>query len=311
MDLLLALILITLTSFWAMIVGIRLGQTASTRLQLIIQLLVVVACSCYFFFVWDRPFLSQYLPHTALIVLANWHPMMGSFFAGMYLASGRIKLRRRLILGPMTLALAGYSIVAPVLGHAPICATATSASPLIAQTTPYTCSPAAAASLLRLYGIAATESEMAKLCLTRHGTHWMGVYRGLKLMTEGTPWEVVAQPFSRKAVMSLGDSPALLSINIDTDRIRTCEDHGFRGSSGHSVLALGSRDHREVMVFDPAPSYGIERWDRKLLSWVSHGVILRLRPRNGTEDEEPVRNRITEATRQYDQFACIGWNSRI
>lgn len=308
MDLFLALILITLTSFWALIVGVRLSQSASCRLQLIAQILVLLASSFYFLFMWDRPFLSRYLPHTALIVLANWHPIMGSFFAGMYLASSKVNRRRRLILGPATLALAGYSIVAPVLGTAPTCEAAASASPLIAQTTPYTCSPAAAASLLRLHGIAATESGMARLCLTRHGTHWMGVYRGLKLMTQGTAWEVDAQPFSHRAVMNLGDTPALLSVNIDTDRITTREDHGFRRGSGHSVLALGSRDQREVMVFDPAPSYGIERWDRRLLSWVSHGVILRLVPRYGDENDAPIRSRIDQAARQYDEFACIGWN---
>src|SRR5260221_7046371 len=38
-------------------------------------------------------------------------------------------------------------------------------------------------------GISATEQEMADLCITRRGTYWQGLYRGLKLKTAGTLWE--------------------------------------------------------------------------------------------------------------------------
>ncbi|MEO2032096.1 MAG: C39 family peptidase [Planctomycetaceae bacterium] len=303
-----ALILMTLTSLWALLAGVRLGQTASSRSQQIIQILVMAAYSAYFLFVWNRPLLSLYLPHTALIVLTNWHPVMGCFFAGMYLSTNRICRRRRLAVAATILLLSGYSIAAPVLGHAPACEPTASGSPLITQTTPYTCSPAAAASLLRLHGIAATESQMADLCLTRQGTHWMGVYRGLTLMTRNTNWDVVAEPFSRAAVMRLDESPALLSVNIDTDLITTREDHGFRDGAGHSVLTLGARDGLQVMVFDPSPSYGIEYWDRRLLSWVSNGVILRLVSRSGSGHEIAVRERISAAAQQHNRFVSVNWD---
>ena len=307
MDLFLATILISLISLWAMIVGFRLGQRSPNRSQLVVQISVLVVSSFYFVFLWNRPLLTLCLPHTALIVLANWHPLMGSFFAGIYLASRRIGRLRRLIVGPGTLLLAGYSIVAPVLGRAPVCEPSQATGPLISQTTPYTCSAAAAASLLQLHGIAATESEMAELCLTRDGTHWMGVYRGLKMMTQESAWDVVVQPFSREAVMMLNDSPAMLSININTDLIDALEDHGFCGHAGHSVLALGSRGNIEVMVFDPCPAYGIECWNEELLSWVSGGVILRLVSRYGAECDGPVKMRISQATREYDEFVYASW----
>ena len=311
MDLFLATILISLISLWAMIVGFRLGQRSPARSLLAVQISVLMVSGVYFVFVWNRPLLTQYLPHTALIVLANWHPLMGSFFAGMYLASRRIGRLRRLIIGPGTLLLAGYSILAPVLGRAPVCEPSQANGPLISQTTPYTCSAAAAASLLQLHGIAATESEMAELCLTRDGTHWMGVYRGLKMMTQESAWDVVVQPFSREAVMMLNESPAVLSININTDLINTSEDHGFCGHAGHSVLALGSRGNIEVMVFDPAPAYGIECWNEELLSWVSGGVILRLVSRYGPECNAPVRMRISQATRKYDEVAYVNWHAQL
>ena len=301
MDLFLAIILMTLITLWTMILGMRLGKHGSSSSQFGIQMLVVGVFSFYFLFVWNRPVLTHWLPHAALIVLANWHAVMASFFTGMYLSSGRIGRNRRLIVGPMTLMLVGYSIVAPVLGNAPTCTPGSSASSLISQTTPYTCSPAAAASLLRLHGISATESKMAELCLTRQGTHWMGVYRGLKLMTQGTVWEVVAEPFSRKALLSLRESPALLSVDIDTDLIAANYEHGFRSNAGHSVLVLRADGDDEVIVFDPAPFYGIECWDREVLSWVSEGVILRLVRRDGSTGDAAVSTRIRKVTLQTDK----------
>lgn len=311
MDLFLAAILIALMSLWAMLIGFRQGQRTSDGSQLMVQGVAVLVSTAYFVFVWEQPRLVSYLPHTAIIVLANWHPLIGSFFAGMYLSSRKVGRLRRITVGPMTLLLAAYAIVAPLLGTAPVCKPGDPASPLVSQTTPYTCSAAAAASLLRLHGIDTSEAQMAELCLTRKGTHWMGVYRGLKLMTDRTPWDVVARPFTRDAVMSLDDSPALLSVNVDTGSIAASEDHGFRGHSGHSVLALGSRDNIEVMVFDPSPAYGIECWDDELLSWVSNGVILQLVPRFGTGLEGQVRERIDRATQEENETMFLSWNVRI
>ncbi len=308
MDLLLATILIALTSLWVMIIGYRQGQKHSGRSRLRVQGIAAVASLLYFAFVWDRPWIAGWVPHTALIVLVNWHPLMGAFFAGMYLSSTQVGPARRYTIGPLTLLLAAYAIVAPLTGRPPVCEPDASDGALITQTTPYTCSAAAAASLLRLHGIETDEAEMAELCLTRKGTHWMGVYRGLKLMTQESEWDVVAQPFSHEAVMNLHETPAILSVNVDTDSIARTEDHGFRSESGHSVLALRSSNNHEVIVFDPSPAYGIECWDRELLSWVSDGVILRLVPRSGPGFDAPVRDRINRATREIDEIAYVSWS---
>ena len=45
-----------------------------------------------------------------------------------------------------------------------------------------------------------TEQEMAELCLTRHGTSWQGLYRGLKLKTAGTGWDVASLPLLRRRI---------------------------------------------------------------------------------------------------------------
>ena len=310
MDLMLAALIVVLASLLALLGGMRIGQSCSVRCQSLSQIAVVIMATFYFAFLWDRPLLTRLLPHTAVILLGNWHAVMGSFFVGVYLTTPSVAPWPRLFVGPATLVLACYSIVAPVIGSAPECAECSSHQLLITQTTDWTCSPAAGASLLRLYGIDATEAQMAELCLTRKGTHWQGLYRGLKLMTASTGWDVVAEPYSAEAAGLLGATPAILSVNIDSASLGP-SDHGFHSSAGHTVLALRSRPAElsnpiaVVTVFDPSPSYGIESWGPTLLNSFSDGVILRLVPRDRTIAQHFVTRRIRQALMAGDSYANV------
>jgi hypothetical protein len=84
------------------------------------------------------------------------------------------------------------------------------------QTTGYSCAPAAAATLLHKYGVAATEDEMAALCATRGGgirtagTSDAGTLRGLrrKLGDRGTP--VISTPSYEEIPV-----PALVAIRLN------------------------------------------------------------------------------------------------
>jgi hypothetical protein len=303
MDLYLAASLIALISLGAMIVGTRVGRQASHRTQFIVQLSVLLVGILYTFCAWNRPVLTQLLPHTGLIVLANWHPVIGSFFAGMYFTSSRVMLCRRMLVGTATLGLAGYSIIAPLAGHPPECIPSSASRILVSQSTPHTCSAAVAASLLRLHGIPATEGTMAELCLTREGTHWLGVYRGLKLMTRNSRWDVVVQPFSCAAARRLGRRPAIFAVNIDTEDIGTSVEHGFCDNAGHSVLALGPSNGAGVVVFDPAPTYGIETWNKAMFDCVSSGVMLSLVARSEQNGSVEVASRVTRLTQGYGLMA--------
>ena len=77
------------------------------------------------------------------------------------------------------------ALFAPVLGAVPECGERWDGS-LCLQTSPRTCTPACAATLLSLHGIDTTERDMAQLCLTRQGrswyggTSWQGLYRGIE-----------------------------------------------------------------------------------------------------------------------------------
>ncbi len=310
MDLCLATALMLLLSGLALRTGMHLAGRASRQVQLTVQLLVLVVGTIFLLCFWNRPILTAVVPHTALIVLENWHGVFGCFLAGMYMSSMRVGRRRRLIVGSFTTVLAVYAIIAPITGRAPTCQPDDPRNILVSQTTPWTCSPAVAASLLRLHGIPATEAGMARLCLTRRGTHWLGLFRGLKLMTAGTEWDVLVEAYSPSAIAALNSTPAILSVNIDTDGMGPTAEHGFRPNAGHSVLHLGGTHGEHVIVFDPAPEYGIEKWSDDILSHVTTGVILRLVSRDAHARQQEVARRVQRFRRTRRTVAQVSFTTQ-
>lgn len=140
------------------------------------------------------------------------------------------------------------------------------------------CGAAAAATLLQLAGINATEAEMAELCLTRpHGTTLHGLYRGVKLKTAGTAWrvEIVGGPV---AALRESSMPVLLNVGLPLNTAgldpRYKEDWGWTPGSSHSVVLLGFRSDGRVEIADPA--VGREHWFETGLETLWRGQGLRL-----------------------------------
>ncbi|MEZ6063663.1 MAG: hypothetical protein R3C19_25215 [Planctomycetaceae bacterium] len=280
MDLIIAIIMVGCGCCLALAAGAAVVSRGSHPATRTAQGLGVAVLALYLVFLWDQPLLATLLPFSSLIILSNWLPVLGSFFVGIYLSTGSVSVTRRRIVSGLTVCLAAYSVVAPTFGHPPECSDRPAVAGLQHQSTPFTCSAACAASLLKLHGIPASENEMADLCLTRQGTHWMGVYRGLMLKTAGTGWTVKVESFSPNDLRELKTQPAVISLNVDTSGIPNHIDHGFHDAVGHSVLSLGSPGDTLLSVFDPSPDFGLEVWGDALLQHVSSGVVLRLVPEN-------------------------------
>ena len=265
--------------------GAALQKRAGRATVVSAEVFVCLATAAYLNLLWDRPSLSRLLPFSSTIILGNWLPIMGSFFLGVCLKTERITFLRRILLAICMVAISGYSLAKPMLGKPPVCVPVMYDRTLDFQTTDQTCSAACAASLLRLHGVSANEKELANLCLTRHGTHWLGVYRGLKLKTAGTTWDVVADEVSMQELLTgkLGTGILALSFHV-AESGRTCDpEWGFGSDVGHSVLILKSHSPAVLEVFDPAPDYGFETWNKDVLASVRNGIMLRLVPRDGTQ----------------------------
>ncbi len=279
-DLYLSLGLMILLCLAAGIAGARIALRSNPRSQLLFQLLAGLLMAVYMVFLWDRPVLTRWLPWSAALVLGNWLPVLACFFVGNCSGNCQIPRIRRSVLTFVTYGLSLYSLYSPVTGDPPLCISQQNTKTLLIQTSEETCSPASAASLLRIHGIHASEGEMARLCLTRGGTHWLGVFRGLKLKVAGTGWDVVAEEFElTRDFQKARLTPGVLSIAFSARSGSPLVASGFSTQQGHSVVLLGNTASGELRVFDPSPEFGFETWNREFLKQVESAVLFRLVPK--------------------------------
>jgi hypothetical protein len=177
-----------------------------------------------------------------------------------------------------------YTTIDPVLGQAPTCRSnweRLGGGRLFLQTTDSTCSAAAAATLLSLHGIATDEQEMADLCLTREGTTWKGLFRGLSLKTEWTPWQVDVFRGTPADLDAPNSYPVLvcaeLRRNAPFEQVYQ-EEYGWIPGTPHSVVVLGRAHDGTYIIHDPVA--GREFWDEEEMRLLWTGSAVRLVPRN-------------------------------
>ncbi len=283
LDLTLTVTGMTLLCVLAAIAGSALQKRAQRNVVLLSEGCVTTGMAGYFAWLWDRPVLTELFPFSNAIILGNWLPIVGAFFVGVCLSTKHVMKIRRTVLGTSLGVLCFYSLVSPLLGETPVISVGEPTDVILEfQSTPQTCSAACAAGLLRLHGIAATEEELAKLCLTRRGTHWLGVFRGLKIKTAGTEWDVVAEELSPKQLIREHEALGVLALTFAQSADENSVESGFATDVGHTVVSLGVTSWGTLDVFDPSPDYGFETWNDRVVADVDHCIMLRLVSRNGT-----------------------------
>ena len=285
--------------------GASLQKRAGRAVVLLIEFVVCLATAAYLQYLWDRPLLSRLLPFSSTVILGNWLPVVGSFFLGIYMKTERITQLRRVVLASVMVGLSGYSLAKPMLGQPPRCVPPDAIRILDFQSTNQTCSAACAANLLRMHGISASEDELARICLTRRGTHWLGVYRGLKLKTANTNWDVVVEEVEPADLFSSKPVFGVLAMSFQEpgeDQVVDPE-WGFESDVGHTVLVLQSRASKSLDVFDPAPEYGHESWNREVFASVKQSLLLRLVPRDGSQS--PIEINLATLKQGIDAYPPI------
>jgi hypothetical protein len=242
--------------------------------------IVVVAICAHIRWMWDDVRLARWLPFSNLIVVGNWYLLLAGALAG--LAWRRIEaspLRRWAIL-VLLLGSSVYTTMRPVLGVPPRCDDQSEPAQqgrLYYQTTESTCTAAAAATLLSLHGIASDEQEMAELCLTRDGTTWKGLYRGLKLKTSQTCWNIEVFRGGRSDLLSGRQPPLILWMQLASDHPYAAgyrAEWGWIPGTAHTVVLLGRTRGGEYLMHDPVA--GKEVWTEDDLDalWTGQGMRL-------------------------------------
>jgi hypothetical protein len=279
MDLLLSSAIIALAAAGSFLATARLVRPLSRFAATLVATLIVLLMLYYVRELWYSAHLARWLPFSSLIVLGNWLPILGAALAAVAWLHIPGSFGRRTAWASALMLAAGISLAHPFFGSAPLCGNRWDPNGVCIQTTSYTCSPAAAATLLKMHGINANEQEMAELCLTRQGTSWPGLYRGLKLKTANTGWKVeVLEGTIDEICRQKQAGPCILSVGLEANaRVDASfsEEYGWQPGVNHSVVLLSS-DHRGVEIADPSQPYARERWDYSTLRLLWRGLAIRL-----------------------------------
>lgn len=270
----------------------RMASGWSRWMSNVAALLTVLLLLAYIRWWWNDPRLTLLLPYSNLIVIGNWFLPLIGVLAGLTWARLARRNPRRWGALLLLFGVGSYSTLSPVLGHSPTCTNQWEGDRCL-QTTGSTCSPAAAATLLRRYGIDTSEQEMAELCLTREGTTWMGLYRGLKLKTEGTPWDVEIIDLASAANGRLPHGPLILCAMLEPGT-PWAEDYekewGWIPGVPHSVVFLQRTPDGLYLMADPFA--GVETWTQQDVDVLWHGQGIRLVGRRFDDSASPL-DRIT------------------
>ena len=248
----------------------------------LLAILAVCSLGWYIQNVWYDVRLASWLPISSLIVVGNWLPLFAAVLAAIAWRSAAASPVRQVMLTGAMLATGSYALAYPMLGSAPPCGNHWDKMGTCLQTTKLTCSAACAATLLKRHGIEASEQEMAELCLTRQGTSWQGLYRGLKLKTAGTPWDVEIVRCRPDDLAHHASGPMILSVGLeageraDTDFTR---EFGWVPGVNHSVVLTGFTKSGMAVIADPSIEMSREHWDRPMLATLWRGYAIRLVPR--------------------------------
>jgi len=242
--------------------------------------ILVVACLYYYIQrIWYHPALTQWLPYSNLIVVGNWLPLFSAIIAGLvWQRTADAPRRRPITLGGLSCC-AALAALFPLLGPTPSCGQQWDKLGTCLQTTDYTCSAACAATLLDKHGIQASEQEMAELCLTRRGTSWQGLYRGLKLKTAGTPWDVEVCQCPAEHLPWMHGGPMILSVGLTADAPANGEftrEFGWVPGVNHSVVLESFHSGGLAVIADPSQEMSREHWDHETLRTLHRGTVFRL-----------------------------------
>ncbi|NQV28354.1 MAG: hypothetical protein HQ518_28715 [Rhodopirellula sp.] len=278
-DLYAGMAVLAVVSQFVLMATVRLTRTITKREATAIGVVVALLMICYLRFIWKSSVLAEYLPYSSIVVLSNWFPPAAAFLAGITWTHGYGSKTRRVFFGGILFATSCWSVASPIVGKPPVCENTWDQHTVCRQTSKYTCTPAAAAMLLTWHGIPAQESEMAELCLTRKGTTWQGLFRGLTIKTRNRPFRVRVVECQWDELADKLSGPAILSVGIDPSKPYPkayTKDWGWMPGVRHSVVLRDVLPDGRISIADPA--VGAELWTDADLQTLFRGRFITLEP---------------------------------
>jgi len=278
-DLAVGFIVVGLTSLVACVLGALAVYRMTSVLRALAVGSLVAAILAFAIKVQGRLILAHWLPFSNVILVGNLTAVGAACLAGAVLGWRSLPLWRRLVFAT-GIAVVGLVALLHQMPRNPPPAGDEWIDEVCIQSNQASCSACAAATLLAYFGIPASEAEMMELCLTgATGTPSLGLYRGLKLKTADTSFDVEAFHTDVESLLK-SETPAILLVMLelgaDVDP-RYEQDWGWKPGLGHAVVYYGPAGSDRVMIGDP--SVGREKWTTDDLRVLWQGDGLRLRRR--------------------------------
>ncbi len=291
MDLLIASSVMVLVCVCTASLVLRWMKTRSGWSSLVLCGSVTAATACVYV-VNDWIGWAKYVPSAAAIIWTNLAPVFLSAAAGAAIAIPRRPLWRRIGLSGLLGVFAAGTLLQPIVQPfiRPVHCSADTvwlSQEVCRQSASVTCSPAAAATLLRANGIAAEELQLALWCLTDSmGTTSLGLWRGLRLATSGTAWQPQVLDVTLED-LTYGSArrdlfPCLIVVGFPRFGVdaspelerRYTEQYGWPRGFRHCVVLFGPTEDGMVDIGDP--SVGRERWAKQDLEILWRGEAVGL-----------------------------------
>lgn len=279
-DLTIGYAVITCASLLACFLGARVAWRTKGIVRTLLIAALVALVLTFAIKIQGHLVLARWFPFSNAILVSNMTVVGAWCLAGFILGWRSIPLWRRLVFGTAIGAVGVVALLNQMPRNPPLPGDEW-VDEVCMQTNKASCSACAAATLLVDHGMPANEAEMMKLCLTgAEGTPSLGLYRGLKLKTASTPYEVVTFHTDIESLLDSKELPAILLVMLelgaDVDP-RYEEQWGWTPGLGHAVVYYGRVGTDRIMIGDP--SVGRERWtlDDLRVLWQGDGVRLHRR----------------------------------
>lgn len=272
-DIFIGIILIVLLAVLMFSAAVFLAGKCSKRCSIIVAAVILSLLILSVIFS-PHDWMARLLPFSNVIIFADPVLLPTAIFAGLAwkLMPGR-KYRKVLVLGPLSIVVL-YSSFAFLFRPIPPTGSKWKDGVCL-QSSESSCSAACTATLLKHYGIDATEKEMAELCFTRdNGTALLGTYRGLKIKTAGTKYSVRLEKWSLEELLNT-KFPVIIQAKLKSGSNsdpRYVREWGWTPGVSHAVIFYGRGDGDKVKIADP--SVGRENWRVEGIKTLWHGNVI-------------------------------------
>jgi hypothetical protein len=240
----------------------RVARGGSRRASTSLAVAAVVFLLVFGLTMHGKLMVARWLPLSNAIILGNWLPLGAAVLCGVLAGRSSIPGWRRSVLSAGLLAGTWWSVLVNFLPGPLPTGERWTPDGVCLQSSEASCSPAAAATLLRYHGIEASEAEMMRLCLTRAGgSPSLGLYRGLTLKTQDTGWRVEVVRGTADELCRDLSTPVLLRMRLPREPSLAGRLLGWTGllpDPGHAVVLYQATDDGRLIVADP--SSGMYTW---------------------------------------------------